>query len=141
MCHTQWHSHGWAHAYTTSVTMALRIYRNSKFFGCKVSSVLFNQCSILLEKYVCQLQLLYTDVASGALRHHTPAWALPWTPLGDFHPQTTCAHPTTKPLLRHCLPSVRKFSTPCRRANTPNFCTTPPASSPDDRPAIAHRGC
>jgi len=32
-----------------------------------------------------------------------------------------------------------EFSTPLG-VNTPNFCTTPPASSPDNPPSIAHMG-
>ena len=32
----------------------------------------------------------------------TPLGLCSWTPLGDFHPQPSCAHPTSKPCLCYC---------------------------------------
>ena len=32
-----------------------------------------------------------------------PPGLCPWTPLGDFRPQTPCAHPTSKLWLHHCF--------------------------------------
>jgi len=57
---------------------------------------------------------IYIDkVTSGGFApdaHSSPLGLCLWTPLGDFCPQTLCgcAHPTSKPWLRHW---VRKYST------------------------------
>ena len=52
----------------------------------RLSSVLFNQCSILLGKCVCPLQIAYVYLASGGFAPRPPPGLCPWTPLGDFRP-------------------------------------------------------
>jgi len=52
-------------------------------------------------KCVCSLQIVYAYLASGGCAQ-APTGALPLDPAGGTSvPQTRCAHPTSKPWLRH----------------------------------------
>ena len=54
-------------------------------------------------KCVCPVQIVCISGFWGfAPRLHRDL-LYPWTRLGTFVPQTTCAHPTSKPSLRHCF--------------------------------------
>jgi len=52
---------------------------------------------------VCPLQIVYAYLASGGFATRPPPGFYPWTPLGlPFpRPPESCAHPTSKPWLRH----------------------------------------
>jgi len=52
----------------------------------RLSSVLFNQCSMLLGKCVCPLQIAHVYLASRGFAPRPPPRLCPWTPLGDFRP-------------------------------------------------------
>jgi len=67
----------------------------------RLSTVLFNQCSILLGKCVCQLQIVYAYLASGGFDPH-PTEFCPWTPLGDFRSSYPMCPPDLQTPVRHC---------------------------------------
>lgn len=77
----------------------------------KLSSVLFNRCSMLLGKCFCRLQTGYTYLASGGFAPIPPLWVCPWSPLGDLNHQTHCAHPTSKMLAMPLCPICRMSRT------------------------------
>jgi len=58
-------------------------------------------------KCICPQQIVYAYFASGGFGPRPPSGLCPLTTLGDFHPQTPFAHPTSKPWLLRQPDSVR----------------------------------
>ena len=104
--------HGWARAHPTSARVGREICTKSKSFyggvrvGVADSAWAWRYTVCLLwthyENAFVHCRLYIHIWLLGALPPY-PAGLYPWSPLGTSVPQTPCAHPTSKPWLRHWL--------------------------------------
>jgi len=102
----------------------------------RLSSVLFNQCSILLGKCVCALQIAYVYLASGGFAPRPPPGLCPWTPLGDFRPPDPLCPPYLQTLAtplspKRCKIGPRLLLITNRKSHT-RFRLVPKSTTLDD---------